>query len=221
METMKKLLALFLALMMLLSLAACGKEEKEAAAQDNKDLYAAHLQEDGQIEMGLEGVEVEVNVSDVHLDCAEAFESGNWEALFTPVDMPERAIDMANFDLTPTAEEKAAMEKEPAYGQPVLFYMSDGCTSGPTVADDLGYYTEAGLTAEGFKEGVDEAIVALRNRNFDEDGVIEITPAAYNLFKNNLITLSTNNLRNLLAVKGEQGESINSYNTKSYTHQFS
>ena len=54
-------------------------------------------------------------------------------------------------DKTPTAEEKAAMEKEPAYGQPVLFYMSDGCTSGPTVADDLGYYTEAGLTAEGFK----------------------------------------------------------------------
>ena len=43
------------------------------------------------------------------------------------------------------------MEKEPAYGQSVKFYMSDGCTSGPTVADDLGYYTEAGLTAEGFK----------------------------------------------------------------------
>ena len=53
--------------------------------------------------------------------------------------------------------------------------------------------TTVEMTAEGFKEGVDEAIVALRNRNFDEDGVIEITPAAYNLFKNNLITLSTNN----------------------------
>ena len=47
--------------------------------------------------------------------------------------------------------------------------------------------------AETFKEGVDKAIVALRERNFDEEGVIEITPAAYNLFKNNLITLSTNN----------------------------
>ena len=44
-----------------------------------------------------------------------------------------------------------AMKNEPAYGQPVLYYMSDGCTSGPTVADDLGFYTEAGLTAEGFK----------------------------------------------------------------------
>ena len=64
---MKKMIALLLALVLVLSMAACGKEEKETAAQDNKDLYAAHLQEDGQIEMGLEGVEVEVNVSDVHM----------------------------------------------------------------------------------------------------------------------------------------------------------
>ena len=139
----KKILALLLALVMVLSLGACAPKEEGELAGD--------LNNDGQIEMGQDGVEVEVNVSDVHMDCVEAFDSGNWEALFTPVDMPERAIDMANFDLTPTAEEKAAMEKEPAYGKPVLFYMSDGCTSGPTVADDLGYYTEAGLTAEGFK----------------------------------------------------------------------
>lgn len=48
-------------------------------------------------------------------------------------------------------------------------------------------------TADAVKEGIDEAIVALRERNFDEPGVIEITPAVYNLFKNNLITLSTDN----------------------------
>ena len=53
--------------------------------------------------------------------------------------------------------------------------------------------TTVTMTEEGFKKGVDEAIVALRERNFDEEGVIEITPAAYNLFKNHLITLSTNN----------------------------
>jgi hypothetical protein len=53
--------------------------------------------------------------------------------------------------------------------------------------------TTVTMTEEGFKKGIDEAIVALRERNFDEDGVIEITPAAYNLFKNHLITLSTNN----------------------------
>ena len=139
----KKIIAMLLALVMLLSLTACKPNEEGELAGD--------LNNDGQIEMGQDGVEVEVNVSDVHMDCVEAFETGNWEALFTPVDMEGRAIDMANFDLTPTAEEQAAMEQEPFYGQSVLFYMSDGCTSGPTVADDLGFYEQAGLKAEGFK----------------------------------------------------------------------
>lgn len=53
--------------------------------------------------------------------------------------------------------------------------------------------TATALTADAIKTAIDAAIVALRERNFDEDGVIEITPAVYNLFKNNLITLSTNN----------------------------
>lgn len=139
---MNKWIASFLAAVMLLSLTACGSTEGELAGDLNND---------GQIEMGQDGVQVEVNTSEVHMDCVEAFESGNWEALFTPVEIKGRAIDMADKDLTPTADEKAAMEKEPAYGQPVKFYMSDGCTSGPTVADDLGYYAEAGLTGEGFK----------------------------------------------------------------------
>lgn len=53
--------------------------------------------------------------------------------------------------------------------------------------------TAANLTREDVKTAIDDAIVALRERNFDEEGVIEITPAVYNLFKNELITLSTNN----------------------------
>ncbi len=48
-------------------------------------------------------------------------------------------------------------------------------------------------TREAVKEAIDGAIVALRERNFDEEGVIEITPAVYNVFKNELITLSTDN----------------------------
>ena len=139
----KKILALLLALVMVLTMAACKPNVEGQLAGD--------LNNDGQIEMGQDGVEVEVNLSDVHMDAAEAFAAGQWEALFTPIDVEGRPIDMLNFDLTPTAEEKAAMEKEPAYGQPVIYMMSDGCTSGPTVADDLKYYTEAGLTAEGLK----------------------------------------------------------------------
>jgi len=49
------------------------------------------------------------------------------------------------------------------------------------------------LTESAVKNAIDKAIVALRERNFDEDGVIEITPLVYNVFKNCLITLSTNN----------------------------
>ena len=51
----------------------------------------------------------------------------------------------------------------------------------------------AGRTEANVKAAIDAAIVALRERNFDEEGVIEITPDVYNIFKNQLITLSTNN----------------------------
>lgn len=41
--------------------------------------------------------------------------------------------------------------------------------------------TAADLTQADIKKAIDEAIVALRERNFDEEGVIEITPA-YTIF---------------------------------------
>jgi hypothetical protein len=53
--------------------------------------------------------------------------------------------------------------------------------------------TATALSQEEVKKAIDAGIVALRERNFDEDGVIEITPAVYNVFKNCLITLSTDN----------------------------
>jgi len=53
--------------------------------------------------------------------------------------------------------------------------------------------TATANTQEAIKEAIDAAIVALRERNFDEEAVIEISPAVYNVFKNNLIELKTNN----------------------------
>lgn len=53
--------------------------------------------------------------------------------------------------------------------------------------------TATNLTEEAVKAAIDDAIVKLRERNFDEEGVIEISPAVYNVFKNCLITLSTDN----------------------------
>jgi hypothetical protein len=80
------------------------------------------------------------------------------------------------------------------------------------------------LTQEAVKEAIDAAIVALRERDFDEDGVIEITPSVYNVFKNCLITLSTNNPE--LIAKGVVGkyddfDVIMSNNmAKDSTHQY-
>lgn len=69
-------------------------------------------------------------------------------------------------------------------------YIAD-LIAGVTTAKNVT--TVASLTQSAIKEGIDKAIIALRERNFDEEGVIEITPSVYNVFKNELITLSTNN----------------------------
>ena len=46
---------------------------------------------------------------------------------------------------------------------------------------------------EHIKAALDEAIVTLREKNFDEDGVIEIDPRSHKTFKNELIELKTAN----------------------------
>ena len=152
----KKLVAMGLALILALSLCACAANEPAGTTEGETtaSTVIADSNNDGQIEVGTVE-DVEVNEASEHLDAAEASASGNWEALFVPIDIEGRAIDMANVDLTPTAEELEAMKKEPAYGRPIHYLMSDGCTSGPTMADHLGYYKEAGLTAEGVKGSSD------------------------------------------------------------------
>lgn len=147
----KRILALLLALAMVLSLAACGAAEPEATEEpkpDSKD--TALVDSKGQISVGV-AEDVEVNRAEKHLDAVDASASGNWEAMFVPIEDPIRNSDYLNFDLTPTAEEKAAMEKEPMYGQTIKYMMLDGCSSGTSMAEYMGYYEEAGLTVEGFK----------------------------------------------------------------------
>ena len=152
----KKLVAMGLALILALSLCACAANEPAGTTEGETtaSTVIADSNNDGQIEVGTVE-DVEVNEASEHLDAAEASASGNWEALFVPIDIEGRAIDMANVDLTPTAEALEAMKKEPAYGRRIHYFMSDGCTSGPTMADHLGYYKEAGLTAEGVKGSSD------------------------------------------------------------------
>lgn len=141
----RKILSVFLFSMLVLT--SC-KPKDENAGKNAEAPVASQKKVDATV--GQDG-EVEVRKATKHMNSYEASTSGNWEAMFVPTDEPSRAIDMANADLTPTAEELAAMQKEPAWGQDVLYYMNDGCTAGPTVAGHLGFYEEAGLKAQGVK----------------------------------------------------------------------
>lgn len=53
--------------------------------------------------------------------------------------------------------------------------------------------TAANKTKEAIKIAIDEAIVTLRENNFDDAGVVEIGPRDYGLFKNELIEIKTAN----------------------------
>lgn len=107
-------------------------------------------------------------------------------------------IKNANYKETSDIEVKSDKTYYTRTGISEYTFASVSSPSGNPAA--LGYYeavenvtTGTNLTQDAVKAAIDDAIVALRERNFDEEGVIEITPAVYNLFKNCLITLSTNN----------------------------
>jgi hypothetical protein len=138
---------LWTVILSVLVLVGCQPKDDNAKREGQAPLAS---KQQGDPMLAQEGA-VEVRKMTKHMDSYEASTSGNWEAMFVPIEDPARAIDMANADLKPTAEERAAMEKEPAWGQDVLYYMNDGCTAGPTVAGHLGYYEEAGLKSRGFK----------------------------------------------------------------------
>lgn len=65
-------------------------------------------------------------------------------------------------------------------------------TSGTYETGASNVTTGTAKTQASVKSALDDAIVALRLRNVEE-GVIEIDPATYSTFKNNLVELSTNN----------------------------
>ena len=147
----KRIFALLLALVMVLSLAACGASEPAApTAEVEQPKDMAMVDSKGQIDKGV-AEDVEVNRSAVHEDAIQACVSGNWEGIFTPFELEGRASDYANFDLTPTAEELEAMKAEPAYGETILYMDMGGCSSSTGVADLNGYYEEAGIIVEGVR----------------------------------------------------------------------
>ena len=72
--------------------------------------------------------------------------------------------------------------------------------------------TASGKTKGNIKTAIDDAIVMLREKNFDDAGVVEIDPRTYKTFKDELIELKTAN--DELIKKGVVGQ-YDSYNVKS------
>jgi hypothetical protein len=72
--------------------------------------------------------------------------------------------------------------------------------------------TASGKTKGNIKTAIDDAIVMLREKNFDDSGVVEIDPRTYKTFKDELIELKTAN--DELIKKGVVGQ-YDGYNVKS------
>lgn len=53
--------------------------------------------------------------------------------------------------------------------------------------------TASGKTQSAIKNALDDAIITLREKNFDDAGIVEIDPRSYKTFKDNLIELKTAN----------------------------
>lgn len=53
--------------------------------------------------------------------------------------------------------------------------------------------TAEGKTQDAIKAALDEALVTLREKNFDDSGIIEIDPRSYKTFKNELVEIKTAN----------------------------
>jgi hypothetical protein len=72
--------------------------------------------------------------------------------------------------------------------------------------------TAAGKTKGNIKTAIDDAIVMLREKNFDDSGIVEIDPRTYKTFKDELIELKTAN--DELIKKGVVGQ-YDGYDVKS------
>lgn len=72
--------------------------------------------------------------------------------------------------------------------------------------------TATGNTQDEIKEAIDEAMIRLRENNFDDSGIVEIDPRTYNTFKDRLIEIKTAN--DELIKRGVVGE-YDGYDVKS------
>lgn len=88
-------------------------------------------------------------------------------AVAEPAQEPGASEPAAQPTAEPELTEEEAWKLEPRYGTTLYYYISDGCSAGPSLADALGYYAEAGLTVEGLKGEANSDVDALGTAEVD------------------------------------------------------
>ncbi|MDO5016393.1 MAG: ABC transporter substrate-binding protein [Eubacteriales bacterium] len=156
---MKKTLSFILTLSLCFTLAACGNDTNKPAKEEETTLAKEEVTEapkkteaEATTEASTETeaeAEAEEETSDKEAAVDDKKETAADKYQLKDGIVREASIDDYNFELT--EEEQKAMEKEPMYGKAIHYWIADGCTSGPAVADLLGYYEDAGLKAEGVR----------------------------------------------------------------------
>lgn len=146
MNQIKKVLCVALCAAMILSFAGCGGQDNttaQAPAQTTEQPA-----EEKKEEAPAEGKKEEEKEEEKKEE-ASAKEDGKKAPLFPVTDVITSSPYYEEFDLTPTAEEKAAMESEPMHGQTIKYWYDGGnCTSAPYVAQKLGLFEECGIQTE-------------------------------------------------------------------------
>ena len=146
MNQIKKVLCVALCAAMILSFAGCGGQDNttaQAPAQTTEQ-PAEEKKEEAPAEEKKEEEKEEEKKEE-----ASAKEDGKKAPLFPVTDVITSSPYYEEFDLTPTAEEKAAMESEPMHGQTIKYWYDGGnCTSAPYVAQKLGLFEECGIQTE-------------------------------------------------------------------------
>ena len=146
MNQIKKVLCVALCAAMILSFAGCGGQDNttaQAPAQTTEQ-PAEEKKEEAPAEEKKEEEKEEEKKEE-----ASAKEDGKKAPLFPVTAVITSSPYYEEFDLTPTAEEKAAMESEPMHGQTIKYWYDGGnCTSAPYVAQKLGLFEECGIQTE-------------------------------------------------------------------------
>ena len=146
MRKMKTLAALGLASVMTLSLAACGGSAAPAESAAAEAVSEAESAAEEDVSAAESAAEEAVSEAESAVEeAASTAESAAEAAVSEAASVASAAEGAAD------AVDEEAWKQEPAYGKTLHYWIGASCTAATNLAEELGYFKEAGLTVEGFK----------------------------------------------------------------------